>query len=130
MFAAIQSEINGEIDINIAQFMNNWIWKEGYPLLDVKVNENRTQAHITQKRFLLKNATHNDNSTWEIPITYTHSTENVNFSNTRPSSIFSSNPDHTTHVIKFEEEIDWLILNVQQTGNCSHFIYLDLNCVS
>lgn len=117
----MQSEVSGDIDVNIDQFMNSWVLEEGYPVVEVEVNENRTSVNITQKRFLLKSATHDDDTRWEIPISYAHSTENSDFNNTRPSSIFSSKPDYTTHVIKFEKEIDWLILNVQQTGNSSYY---------
>lgn len=110
----MQSQVDSEIDLNITQIMNNWITQKGYPVLYVEMNEKRTLAYFTQKRFL-DNATRIDNSKWEIPISYAHSTENVDFSNTRPSSIFRS--DSREHVINFEKEIDWLIVNVQQTGN-------------
>lgn len=115
LFAAMQSEVDSKIDLNITQIMNNWIMQPGYPVLYVEMNENRTSAHITQKRFLSENATHDDNSKWNIPITYAHSTENADFRSTRPSSIFSS--ESSTHVINFDNEIDWLILNIQQTGD-------------
>lgn len=114
----MQSEVDSEIDLNVSQIMNNWIMKEGYPVLYVQINENRTSARISQKRYLSENTTHDDSSKWEIPITYAHSNENMDFSNTRPSSIFSS--ESSSHVIDFGREIDWFILNVQQTGSSQY----------
>lgn len=109
----MQNQIKGQLDINIEQFMNDWVLEEGYPVLDVTVNEKRTIAYVTQKRFLLKDATHDDDTTWQIPISY--ATENSDFDDTKPSSIFSVS-EAAVHQIAFGKKIDWLILNVQQTS--------------
>lgn len=96
--------------------MNTWTTQSGYPVVTVNVSENRMQLSITQKRFLLRDKNHNDQTKWEIPINYADS-NNSNFLNTNTFFVLSRNQNaNDLLVVELQTEIDWIIFNIQQTG--------------
>ncbi|CAH1180408.1 unnamed protein product [Phaedon cochleariae] len=94
--------------LQLGNMMEQWIYKSGYPLLHVTLNNN--QVEITQEQFSnVKN--NSDSSTqWNIPVTYTTS-EEKNF-----------NREHIDWLKKDEalsielKDGSWIVLNIQQTG--------------
>lgn len=92
--------------------MDAWIYKSGYPVLNVMLSNDRSSLHISQKRFLRNDMDHDDKTLYNVPITYATSQFNTDFLNTRP--IVYLDIDEKT--IELGEPIDWIVLNVQQTG--------------
>ncbi|RZB39726.1 ERAP1 C domain containing protein [Asbolus verrucosus] len=78
---------------NFEDFVKNWTFQPGYPVLHVKANGQN--IIITQERFLL----HGTNKTkWHIPITYTTSNIEQKFTNTTTQIWFS--PNNTELILK------------------------------
>lgn len=112
LFDALQNEVNDEL--NIEAFMNAWVYKAGYPLVNVKLN-NDNSITITQKRFLRNNMNHDNETLYSIPITYATNKFNTDFTNTQPlQNSHILNNDSMS--IELDEHFDWIVLNVQQTG--------------
>lgn len=108
LYAALQSTLHNSSDIG--QIMKSWVEQIGYPVVDVKLQEDRKTIALKQRQFLLNEPNHNKTSLWHIPITYATSKED--FNNTQAHVILSS----ATENITLEKEVDWIIFNVQQTG--------------
>lgn len=68
---------------------------------------------ISQRRFLLRDRNHYDSTKWELHLNYALSTSR-NFDNTRPSFVMSRVQESIQ--LELQEEVDWAIFNVQQTG--------------
>lgn len=90
--------------------MKSWIEQVGYPVVDVTLEDDQKTFKLKQRQFLLKEPNHNKTSFWHIPITYATSKED--FSKTQKQYILSSD----TLQINLGKEVDWIIFNVQQTG--------------
>lgn len=93
--------------------MSTWTTQAGYPVVIVERKEDGKNLLISQRRFLLRDRSHNDSSKWEIHLNYALST-NRNFENTRPSFVMTRVQDSIQ--LQLPEEVDWAIFNVQQTG--------------
>lgn len=112
LFAAFQNEVGN--NVNTTDFMGSWVYQAGYPLLTVNFSSDRKSATITQKRYLRNKVNHEDETLWKIPITYASDRDNSDFSSTKPITVLSTE----TMQIDFKNPIDWIVFNVQQTGNC------------
>lgn len=112
LYSALQDELNDDTDIG--RLMNTWVTQVGYPVIEINVQSNRQDIYITQKRFLLNDANHSDKSTWEIPLNYATSLENEGFSQTTTKFLLSTSDKLINDT--FDKPIDWIIFNVQQTG--------------
>lgn len=99
--------------ISIATFMSTWTTQAGYPLVVVERKSDGKNLLISQRRFLLRDRTHNDSTKWELHLNYALST-NRNFENTRASFVMSRAQESIQ--LQLQEEVDWAIFNVQQTG--------------
>ncbi|KAG4080264.1 hypothetical protein HA402_010756 [Bradysia odoriphaga] len=99
--------------INIATFLSTWTTQAGYPLVQVERNSDGKNLLISQRRFLLRDRTHSDTTKWELHLNYALST-NRNFENTRPSFVMTRVQESIQ--LQLQEEVDWAIFNVQQTG--------------
>lgn len=110
LFAAFEKIVEGEDDVK--EFMESWVYNAGYPLITVKMADDRTSVEITQKRFLRNKADHHDKTLYHIPITFATNKQNTNFTDTKRNAIMKSEKLN----IKLTEPADWIILNVQQTG--------------
>lgn len=117
LLAAFQKEIGN--DFNVTDVLNGWIVQPGYPVLHVNVTSDRQHIVLTQKRFLQTNPNHQDNTQWNVPITYASNRNNTDFIDTKPVNILS----HNCLNINLKEPIDWIIFNVQQTGNSLFFLH-------
>lgn len=122
LYLALQGELSDST--NISHIMSSWINQIGYPLVEINVDNNRKQIQIKQKRFLMNNPNHNDQTQWEIPINYATNKENQHFNNTATKFILSATKNFTDNQITLNlgEEIDWIIFNVQQTGECNVYL--------
>lgn len=105
--------------------MSTWSTQTGYPVVTVERKDDGKNLLISQRRFKLRDRTHNDTSKWELHLNYALST-NRNFDNTRPSFVMSRIQDSIQ--LQLQEEVNWAIFNVQQTGTrrqhkIRHFYY-------
>lgn len=111
LYAAFQGVMPN--DGNVVNFMSSWVEQAVYPILNVNVSSDRKTVEISQKRFLRNNPTHHDDTLWRIPITFATNNINSNFSQTKPSMFLITKSQQ----IYFEEPIEWIIFNVQQSGS-------------
>lgn len=94
--------------------MNTWITQKGYPVVSVKVNENRTSAEITQTRFFLKNGDPADQTKWNVPLTYAHAGHNSGFNKTTPDAWLQTH--EPSYELLFSSPVEWIVFNVNNTG--------------
>lgn len=94
--------------------MDGWTSQAGYPVVTVDVAENRTDMHISQKRFLLKNMNHTDTTKWDIPLNY--ATSRDEFQNTTKQFWLRKNDAAKVITAQLNNKTDWIVFNVQQTG--------------
>lgn len=113
LYSALQRHANADIDV--AAVMGSWATQSGYPVITVNVQDNRKDVHITQRRFLLRNENHTDETKWEVPLNYATSEENANFQNTQKLFMLPRKYGGALK-LNLQYEIDWIIFNVQQTG--------------
>lgn len=113
LYAAFQNEVH-ENGLNVTEFLSGWVTQPGYPVLKVNVTNERKTVVISQRKFLRNNADHQDNTLWNIPITYSTDKQNENFTETK-ATVHLSNE---SLVIELGDAIEWIIFNVQQTGKC------------
>lgn len=111
LYAALQKEVGN--DFNVSETWSSWISQPGYPVLNVHIASDRQQVQITQKRFLRSNPNHQLKTLWKIPLSYASNKENTDFSQAKPFALLSDQ----SMQIDLNEPIDWIIFNVQQTGN-------------
>lgn len=113
LFSALQKQASS-LDIDIAALLTTYTTHAGYPVIDVEVQPNRRDIRITQRRFLLHDKDHNDNSKWTVPLSYATPFENSDFRNTKNQFLLrSTSPALEVNLL---EKIDWIVFNVQQTG--------------
>lgn len=116
LYAAFQEAIGN--DFNVTDVLGSWVSQPGYPVLFVNVSSDRKSAEITQRRFLRNKPTHNDDTLWHVPITYATDKTNADFSSTKTTAALKSE----SLKIDLGEAVEWLILNVQQTGELNNSI--------
>ncbi|XP_035890493.1 uncharacterized protein LOC118502379 [Anopheles stephensi] len=96
-------------DPSASSFMEPWTVQPGYPLVTVTSRDGGFT--LTQKRFLVNEPDHTDQSTWPLPITY--ATDANGFSNTVPVI-------HADRVMEVDlqgaADVEYFILNNQQVG--------------
>lgn len=105
------------MEVDIGAVLGSYTTQSGYPVINVEVQENRRDVRITQRRFLLRNRDHSDETKWEVPLTYATSFENRNFQSTKNTFLLHSKAAALD--INLLEKIDWIVFNVQQTGECT-----------
>ena len=92
-----------------------WTNTSGYPLVTASVT-NRTLT-LTQKRFLVDNMDHADNTLYNIPITFASNGTNFNsVAETTPKFYFEINKGKSMTYQLPAGQRAYTILNVQQTG--------------
>jgi aminopeptidase N len=100
-----------DLPVSLSKVMENWTYKPGYPVLQVKRDSDNVV--VSQKRFLSA-GTPQDDEKWYVPISYTTSTDSDKCLNTSPRAWLTIQDKLTiTDVLKDRE---WIILNNQQTG--------------
>lgn len=111
LFSAFQKQAP---NVDIAAVLGAYTTLPGYPVINIDVQSNRRDVHITQRRFLLRDKDHKDESKWDVPLSYATTIENQNFSSTKNQFLLPSKSKVLE--INFLEKIDWIVFNVQQTG--------------
>lgn len=96
--------------------MEPWTTQPGYPLLTVTVAPNRESFTVTQKRFFINGKNTNDKTRWTIPLSIATAKQNADFSKTEPRTYLPKENELGLN-ITWNEKFDWIIFNVQQTGN-------------
>lgn len=99
--------------------MDSWTLQPGFPLITI-VRLNNLTYRISQKRFLWKTPDHQDNSMWNIPITFSSNIES--FLNTS-TKFFLLNTERSK-VINLETDTEWKIFNVQQIGTYILLVFI------
>lgn len=110
--------------LDVSAFLNSWTTQAGYPVVTVTRGEDKKVLTISQKRFLLKNPSHNDQTRWEIKLNYATKQQN-NFGVTQSSRSILQN--QTSITLTLPSEADWIIFNIQQTGK---FKYLKTSFIN
>lgn len=111
MYASLQRA--SPFNDNIADILNTWTTQSGYPVITVSRHADNRTWTINQRRFILKNKNHTDQSKWEIPLNYVSQNDH-SFSST--ASLFMFERENENMVIETRPQNDWIIFNVQQTG--------------
>lgn len=115
LYSALQKQTGD--NFNIATILDTWTTQSGYPVVTVDVQADRKTLHIHQKRFLLQNKNHNDDTQWEIPLNYATQADNSNFNSTHPLFILSrKSGSNSVLTVELKYEVEWIVFNVQQTG--------------
>lgn len=116
------NESSVENKFEIQEVMDTWIGQKGYPLVTVTRDQHTRKTKITQEYFqpYEKMSIHkNTNSAgtanrWWIPINFATRTD-LDFSSTLATHWLS--PEAEELVIDGIDPQDWIIVNIQQTGN-------------
>lgn len=113
LYVAIQKEFGSDLNIiDVFDAWGKWASQPGYPVLNVRIASDRKHVDIVQKQFLRNNPHHQMDTLWTVPFSYASNKENTDFSSTKHSTNFSVQSIQ----IELNGPIDWIILNVQQTG--------------
>lgn len=94
--------------------MEPWTTQAGYPVVTVRVHENRASFEVTQKRFFLNEQSREDKTVWTVPLSYASANDNSDFAVTKARFFLQPNYDEGLNVTI--GKIDWIVFNVQQTG--------------
>lgn len=106
--------------IDVANIMDSWTLRTGYPVITVTRNYENNSAEITQKRYLSENIKTRKQETacWWIPLSYTTS-EDVDFNTTQPKTWMECDSNNEA-VVKTIEDIpspdDWILFNIGLSG--------------
>lgn len=105
--------------------MDTWTLQTGYPEVIVSRNYTTRQIEFKQQRFVYVNNTNknrllhqnSENPLWWVPLSYTTASKK-DFLNTKPVDWMRKTP--TLSLLDSSlPETDWLLVNIQQTGNSS-----------
>ncbi|XP_053679539.1 membrane alanyl aminopeptidase-like [Anopheles nili] len=96
-------------DPNARSYMEPWTVQSGYPLVTVTSHE--SGFTLTQKRFLVNEPSHSDETRWPLPVTY--ATKSADFVNTKPTFYTGASFDIP---MQDAANVQYFILNNQQVG--------------
>uniref|UniRef100_A0A182PTS9 Aminopeptidase N n=1 Tax=Anopheles epiroticus TaxID=199890 RepID=A0A182PTS9_9DIPT len=96
-------------DPNAKSYMEPWTVQPGYPLVTVTAHD--SGFTITQKRFLVNEPDHTEQTAWPLPISY--ATKASEFANTRPTFYTGMSFDLP---MQGATDVQFFILNNQQVG--------------
>ncbi|XP_050079428.1 aminopeptidase N-like [Anopheles maculipalpis] len=102
---------------SVEEIFESWANAPGYPVVTVIVDRTQRTLTASQKRFWMPNEvdTPPENKLFYIPLNYASSVSSSNsFDDTTPS--FWLTPSDPTTTISIETGIEWLVVNIQQTG--------------
>ncbi|XP_055381352.1 uncharacterized protein LOC129611949 [Condylostylus longicornis] len=115
LFKAFDSEWKPE-NLNTTEFYLSWTEQVGYPIIKVKLSEDRKKIEIEQQRFLLEDDAGNEDLIYYVPFTYT-TQKNPKFGTPNPGDIQFFNKNSTTFSVSEElGESDYVIANIEQMG--------------
>uniref|UniRef100_A0A1B6GWM4 Aminopeptidase n=2 Tax=Proconiini TaxID=565685 RepID=A0A1B6GWM4_9HEMI len=100
-------------DMTVKAVMDTWTLQTGFPLVTVTRNYDNRTVTVSQKRFMLGNATDSDNSLWYIPLTFTNMPQ-PDFVTTRPSHWLRAEP--SLEIPVDADSHHFIMFNIQETG--------------
>ncbi|KAJ8889308.1 hypothetical protein PR048_008806 [Dryococelus australis] len=102
-------------EVDFQDFLVSWVRQAGHPIITVKRNYTDQTVTVSQERFLLSGNSSGAKQGWWVPITYA-TKSNPNFTVTYPSSWLARNDSEKLVEGLNVPNDDWIIFNVQQTG--------------
>ncbi|XP_023311613.1 aminopeptidase N-like [Anoplophora glabripennis] len=93
----------------LTEVMENWVKNPGFPLVTVKLNEDK--INLSQERFLLSGT--DAKSKWYVPITVTSSQDKNKFETTTATTWLTPTDDVS---VAISNTTSWVVVNNQQTG--------------
>lgn len=109
---SLQQQVVDQVNMNAV--ISTWTTQSGFPVVTIQRGDDRKTLTISQKRYSLKNKDHEDKTLWEIPMNYASPNDNSGFGNTLP--FFTMDRSQKSISLELNNETDWIIFNVQQTG--------------
>lgn len=104
-------------NVTLTDVMNTWSVQKGYPLLTVERNYSSGEIYLSQRRFLEQNDT--DKSLWYIPINYKKEKSQ------KEIKMWLETKNLTIKDFTEIDSNDWLLFNVDQTGECrKYFVFI------
>jgi len=61
-------EMSVASQLNINQFMDNWLNRPGFPLIKINHEPTNRRFHVSQQRLLFKSSNHQDSTIWQVPL--------------------------------------------------------------
>ena len=108
-----QNKSSSEV-LSIKQVMTPWVEQQGYPILNITRDYETGKVVITQEG----NLPDQKSNRWWIPINFA-TTSNPNFKKTAPTHWLK--PDAESLTIDGIKKDDWIIINIQQSGDNKSF---------
>ena len=106
--------VNSYIDIK--NVMNPYLYKAGYPVINVTRDYKTGLIKLSQQCLVCDNLSKykdKDKAKWWIPINFARSSS-LNFSSTLPT--YWMNPEEKELIIRGVDPDDWIIFNIQRNG--------------
>lgn len=114
---AVTEDGTGPVDGTVAEIMDSWTLKPGFPILTVTRNYETGTISLHQERYLRYGSV-DDNPTWWIPYNFASSNRR-DFENTNPIDWIpegvSTKEVESTDEINWSSD-DWVLFNVRQTS--------------
>lgn len=99
-------------DLTVKQIMDSWTLQAGFPVLTVQ--QNGTDIHMSQQRYLLPKSDSNSTEKWFIPITFVTQANPVH-NNTVPQYWLMNNTTNLT-LTNIVDSNHWFYFNVKRSG--------------
>lgn len=100
-------------EVVFLNLLNDWTTQVGYPVVTLKLGEDKKTLKITQNRFLLRKESEKAEIYWNIPFTYT-TNDKPDFTKTEPELYLPKNKNEYKYILA--KPTEWIIGNIQQTG--------------
>uniref|UniRef100_A0A1Y9H9F5 Aminopeptidase n=1 Tax=Anopheles farauti TaxID=69004 RepID=A0A1Y9H9F5_9DIPT len=117
LYASIEKFNSVDLPDTVEAIFESWANAPGYPVVKVTVDRTKRTLTATQKRFWMPNDvdTPPENKLFFVPLNYASNGPASNdFDNTAPT--FWLTPAEPSITVSIEADIDWSIVNKQQTG--------------
>uniref|UniRef100_A0A182NCK1 Aminopeptidase n=1 Tax=Anopheles dirus TaxID=7168 RepID=A0A182NCK1_9DIPT len=117
LYASIEKFRNVDLPDSVEAIFESWANAPGYPVITVTVDRTRRTLTASQKRFWLPNDVDSppENKLFFVPLNYASNVpSSSDFENTAPT--FWLTPSNPSATIAIEADVDWIVVNKQQTG--------------
>ncbi|XP_052903124.1 aminopeptidase N-like [Anopheles moucheti] len=117
LYASIEKFRTVDLPASVEAIFESWANAPGYPVVTVTVDRTKRTLTASQKRFWMPNEvdTPPENKLFYIPLNYASNVPSSNdFQDTAPT--FWLTPADPSTTISLETNVEWLVVNKQQTG--------------
>uniref|UniRef100_A0A182W2Y8 Aminopeptidase n=1 Tax=Anopheles minimus TaxID=112268 RepID=A0A182W2Y8_9DIPT len=117
LYASIEKLNTVDLPASVEVIFESWANAPGYPVVTVTVDRTKRTLTASQKRFWMPNEvdTPPENKLFYIPLNYaTNLATSNDFDDTAPT--FWLTPSDPSTTISLETDVEWLVVNKQQTG--------------